>query len=260
MFSKEKNNQNSWIVYLLIILCSCQLGCSLFYKQVDVIAYRVQPGDSLSQLADRFQVSTEELIVHNNLVNPNQLQVGQSLEVPYRGQKIAKKAAPRTIVAKEKTTVKEQLGNTKFSEKRLSSAEVAHVSHHRGQLYWPVDKKLRRISSKFGWRWLKFHEGLDLAAKTGSPIYAAHAGKVLVSGYQLHGYGKMVIIQSDDLLSVYAHNSQNYVVPGENISKGEKIAAVGATGKATGPHLHFEVRVRNKEGKFVAVDPIEFLS
>lgn len=268
MFSKEKNCQSSWVAYLLLLVFSYQLvGCSLFYKQVDIIEYRVESGDTLSEIADRFQVSMDDLIVSNSLVSPDHLEIGQLLAIPYSGQKIANKQVstnavvkPSKAVISPEDSVKKQLGGTKFSSVRLSRTEIDHVNHFRRQLYWPVDKELRRISSKFGWRRRDFHEGLDLAAKTGTPIYAAHSGTVLVSGYQLHGYGRMVIVQSGDFLTVYAHHSQNYVDPGQRVQKGEKIAAVGTTGKVTGPHLHFEVRVRNKKGQFVAVDPMEFLS
>ena len=69
----------------------------------------------------------------------------------------------------------------------------------------------------------------------------------------------MIIRERSGLTTVYAHNSKNLVRKGQRVRKGQKIAEVGSTGRSTGPHLHFEVRLRDKNGRFVAVDPKPFL-
>jgi len=116
------------------------------------------------------------------------------------------------------------------------------------------------ISSRFGMRNDPFngerrhHEGIDFAALEGSPVKASADGVVKFSGRQT-GYGNLVIIEhTDGYETRYAHNADNHVRKGEVVSKGQVIASVGDSGRATGPHLHFEVR---KEGE--AVDPIGFL-
>ena len=122
---------------------------------------------------------------------------------------------------------------------------------------WPLNG---RISSSFGWRKdpftgkKKFHDGIDLAAKEGTDVKAAMAGKVLVTDDQ-SGYGKVVVLDhGHGFTTLYAHNSDVLVKTGDWVKKGSTIAKVGSTGRSTGPHLHFEVR---KDGK--RLDPEKFL-
>jgi murein DD-endopeptidase MepM/ murein hydrolase activator NlpD len=120
-------------------------------------------------------------------------------------------------------------------------------------LRWPV--AMPRLSSPFGKRWGKDHEGIDMVAPIGTPVYAAAAGNVIYAGDQVHGYGNMVVVKhKDGLVTVYAHNSLLKVHVGDNVTTGQEIALVGDTGRATAPHLHFEVR-RNE----VPQDPMQFL-
>ncbi|KDR96347.1 Murein DD-endopeptidase MepM and murein hydrolase activator NlpD, contain LysM domain [Peptoclostridium litorale DSM 5388] len=99
-----------------------------------------------------------------------------------------------------------------------------------------------RLSSPFGRRWGKMHEGIDVANSIGTPIYAADGGKVTYSGWK-NGYGKVIIINHENgYQTYYAHCSQLDVSNGSRVYRGQKIAAVGNTGRSTGPHLHFEVR------------------
>lgn len=112
-----------------------------------------------------------------------------------------------------------------------------------------------RISSRFGRRWGRLHAGVDIAAPTGTPIYAAKAGKVSYSGYR-GGYGKLVEINhGDGLVTRYGHCSKLLVSSGKRVKKGQLIALVGNTGNSTGPHLHFEVRINGKP-----VDPLKWLN
>jgi murein DD-endopeptidase MepM/ murein hydrolase activator NlpD len=101
----------------------------------------------------------------------------------------------------------------------------------------------------------EFHEGIDIGAAQGTPIRAAASGTVTFAG-QMSGYGNIVIVQhAGGLQTRYAHQSAMSVTAGQTVAAGEVIGAVGATGEATGPHLHFEVRVNG-----VAVDPAPYLS
>ncbi|MDY7577487.1 M23 family metallopeptidase [Herbaspirillum sp. RTI4] len=116
-------------------------------------------------------------------------------------------------------------------------------------------------SSSFGWRLdpftggNAFHEGLDFPASVGTPIYAAAAGVVMASEYHPQ-FGNMVEIDhGNDIMTRYAHASALFVKVGDIVSRGQHIADIGTTGRSTGPHLHFEVRIRG-----VAQDPKKFLA
>lgn len=107
------------------------------------------------------------------------------------------------------------------------------------------------ISSEFGIRThpisgdLRFHAGTDIAAKSGSPIYAAFDGKVSEASYDQWNGNYVKIIHDNDIMTVYCHCSKLNVKKGQVIRAGEIIAFVGSTGSSTGPHLHFEIRINN---------------
>lgn len=116
------------------------------------------------------------------------------------------------------------------------------------------------ITSRFGYRQNPFtgkatmHAGLDIAAAPGSPVYAPADGIVVFASYD-EGYGKLVSIDHGYGVSTrFGHNSQIYVHVGQKISKWDVIAAVGNTGRSTGPHLHYEVRING-----TPVDPSNFI-
>jgi murein DD-endopeptidase MepM/ murein hydrolase activator NlpD len=106
---------------------------------------------------------------------------------------------------------------------------------------WPL--KEVQITSPYGQRGNEFHEGVDLRAAVGTPVYAAHAGHVLYAGGKLHGYGNMIVIKhSSGIATIYAHNSKLVVRQGQWVRQGTLIAYTGNTGHSHGPHLHFEIR------------------
>lgn len=116
------------------------------------------------------------------------------------------------------------------------------------------------VTSKFGYRKSPFsrtsrmHHGLDIAANFGTPVRAPAEGIVSYVGYD-GGYGKLVSIDHGyGVVTRYGHNAQIFVKVGQKIKRGEKIAAVGNTGRSTGPHLHYEIRVNG-----VPVDPNQFI-
>jgi murein DD-endopeptidase MepM/ murein hydrolase activator NlpD len=111
-----------------------------------------------------------------------------------------------------------------------------------------------RISSTFGRRWGRMHKGLDIAAPTGTDVFAFMDGKVVFSGRR-GGYGNLVILDhGNGVQTYYAHNSKLLVKEGQVVSKGTHISEVGSTGNSTGPHCHFEIR---KDG--TAVDPSKYI-
>lgn len=140
---------------------------------------------------------------------------------------------------------------------RREQARLGKTHHFTGvgALEWPVNTHL--ITSPFGWRMHPlfgrklFHTGVDIGASRGSPIHAAADGVVIYSGWY-GGYGNAVVIDHGGGLStLYAHCSIIDVRQGQSIRQGQVIAAVGSTGNANGPHLHFEVRENG-----TAVDPM----
>jgi murein DD-endopeptidase MepM/ murein hydrolase activator NlpD len=119
----------------------------------------------------------------------------------------------------------------------------------------PVAPAEGAVSSEYGPRWGQMHEGIDIAAASGSPVRAVADGVVRSSAWN-GGYGNTVIIDhGDGARTLYAHNSRLDVRPGERVSAGQVIARVGSTGDSTGPHLHFEVEVDGEK-----VDPRPWLS
>jgi murein DD-endopeptidase MepM/ murein hydrolase activator NlpD len=111
-----------------------------------------------------------------------------------------------------------------------------------------------RISSTFGRRWGRMHKGLDIAAPTGTDVFAFMDGEVVFSGRR-GGYGNLVILDhGHGVQTYYAHNSKLLVEEGQKVSKGTHISEVGSTGNSTGPHCHFEIR---KDG--TAVNPSKYI-
>ncbi|WP_178381707.1 peptidoglycan DD-metalloendopeptidase family protein [[Phormidium ambiguum] IAM M-71] len=118
---------------------------------------------------------------------------------------------------------------------------------------WPARGTL---TSGYGRRWGRMHKGIDIAAPTGTPIFASAPGVVVYARWNSGGYGNLVQIRhSDGSLTRYAHNSRIFVQEGQVVEQGQHIAAMGSTGRSTGPHLHFEI---HPEGRG-AVNPMAFL-
>jgi murein DD-endopeptidase MepM/ murein hydrolase activator NlpD len=119
------------------------------------------------------------------------------------------------------------------------------------QLGWPVAGP---ITSGFGSRWGRMHEGVDIAVGAGTPVHAAAAGTVVYAGW-MFGYGNIVVLDHGNGISTaYAHNSSLAIGPGATVGKGFVVALSGSTGHSTGPHVHFEVRVNG-----APVDPLSYL-
>jgi murein DD-endopeptidase MepM/ murein hydrolase activator NlpD len=123
-----------------------------------------------------------------------------------------------------------------------------------GKFLWPVPSN-KTISSKFGHRWGRPHEGIDIPAREGSYFLSSADGVVVYSGNDLSGYGNLLVLgHKDGVFTVYAHAQKLFVHKGEKVFKGQAIGKVGQTGKATGPHLHFEMRKMSR-----ALDPTHHL-
>lgn len=175
----------------------------------------VAAGETLGQIAAHYGLSVAEIVAANGLASADLIRVGQVLELPG-----AHDRAERTMLASRGLT-----------------APRRPVS-----MLWPISGGLH--SSEFGeQRWSGPHSGLDIAVPVGTPATAAAAGTVAAAGWD-GGYGYSVIIDhGEGVQSRYAHASKILVTVGQQVQPGENVILVGATGNATGPHLHFEVLV-----------------
>ncbi|MBQ7839408.1 MAG: peptidoglycan DD-metalloendopeptidase family protein [Lachnospiraceae bacterium] len=149
-------------------------------------------------------------------------------------------------IAAENATIAE-LEKAVAAEK-AQLAEQNKIKYDGGMFQMPCPG-YKRVSSDYGNRLhptlgvYKFHNGVDFAASTGTPILAAYDGKVVGASYNSSMGNYVMIDHGDGLYTIYMHASKLYVSSGQMVSKGEKIAAVGSTGRSTGPHLHFGVRL-----------------
>jgi murein DD-endopeptidase MepM/ murein hydrolase activator NlpD len=195
----------------------------------------VRPGENLYRISKHYGVSVEEIREANRIEDVTELRIGQRLAIPGSGH--VQPAAPLAPPAGYRLPAG---GGRELARREANLA-----------LRWPLEG---RVSSPFGWRSGRRHEGIDIPAKLGTTVRAAEAGRVIHSG-KLAAYGNVVIIKHSGRYStVYAHNDRNRVEKGQFVERGDPIATVGRTGNASGSHLHFEVR-RDR----IAHDPLDFL-
>lgn len=160
----------------------------------------------------------------------------------------------------ENTTSGDATATEKPSSDSSSSTSSVTLTYDGGTFAWPCPA-YTRISSEYGTRMHptlgveKFHNGVDLAAPAGSNILAAYNGTVVGAGYNSSMGNYVMIDHGSELYTIYMHASALYVKSGQKVSKGEVIAAVGTTGRSTGNHLHFGVRLN---GNYV--NPMNYIS
>jgi murein DD-endopeptidase MepM/ murein hydrolase activator NlpD len=130
--------------------------------------------------------------------------------------------------------------------------EVVGGTRSGSGFIWPLNG---RVTSGYGWRWGRMHNGIDIDGTSGDPIRASKAGTVFFAGYDDNGYGNHVVISHGGGFStVYAHATTVMTRAGQFVSQGQLIATVGCTGSCTGDHLHFEIRVNGSPR-----DPMQYL-
>jgi lipoprotein NlpD len=235
------------IIFLgLFYLSACQ-GIKHVPGQYHIghgVYHLVQSGQTLYSIAKVYEIDVDYLQRTNGIPRASKLQVGQKLWVP--GARVVRYVPPSS-------TPPPASHKDKSLTKRVTPGKPSARKNAYSRLSWPIKGIL---TSRFGRRNGRNHEGIDIGAKKGTPIRAAAAGKVVFSGWGPTGYGKMVIIKHvGNLTTVYAHNDKNWVKKNMKVKKGQQIAAVGSTGRSTGPHLHFEVRNDTH-----AKNPLNYLS
>jgi len=249
---------------------------------IRMIEHKVAKGESLSAIAQRYLVSVDTIMWSNSLSNPNKLKIGQTLKFPSisgvvhlvtRGESIwtiAKKygisrdeiVRANQLDEPDKLKLKQALvipGAKPLPVRNIPVAVASRgttSSRSSGSssgdgLIWPLSG---RITSRFGLRWGRMHNGVDIAVPIGTPVKAAADGCVIFAGWR-SGYGRLVILDHGaGVHTYYGHNSSFAADIGDAVARGDRIALSGNSGVSTGPHLHFEVRVNGR-----ARNPLDYL-
>jgi len=228
----------AFFLVVLVLTSGCFAKRSIPTSDQERI-YTVAKGDTVERIAHRAGISPVEILEYNQIQNAKALKIGQIVKIPAVGP-----------------LDQEALMRASLRETGAQEISVSHVRGYVGALAFPVHGSL--YTSPFGWRGKRFHEGTDFGAPEGTPIYAAHDGVVVLESRAHGNYGRIVVIQGEKFITVYGHNSRNRVSIGDSVTKGDHIADVGETGRATGPHLHFETRILDPQGRYSAVDPYIF--
>ena len=205
-------------------------GQTLKILPVSGIAHTVSSGDTIYSIAKKYRASAQAILDYpfNDVGDDLQLSTGQILIVPDGAPPEKPKPAPTQYLAKQNIPV-EDLGSARF--------------------VWPASGDLAQY---FSW----YHPAIDISNLGGGPIRASDSGTVTVAGWlDNYGYGNRVVIDhGNGYTTLYGHLSAIYVSPGQRISKGDVIGAMGSTGRSTGVHLHFEVR-----NSGTAINPLSLL-
>lgn len=203
--------------------------------------YEVAEGETLADIARRNGVVEEDLLEVNGFRSAADARPGRTIFVLDPPRPVGSTTPGGGTVA---------AGEAGGPQDQPAAAVAASPG---SRLRWPVAAP--RVTSLFGSRWGRPHEGIDLVAPIGTPVVAADGGEVVYAGNSVRGYGNMVVLRHrDDLMTVYAHNSVLLVKVGAVVQAGDRIALSGQSGHATGPHVHFEVR-RGQTPR----DPLQFL-
>jgi len=243
-----------------------------------IIDYKVQDGDTVASIANKFGVSADTIRWANDFTG-DKIKIGQTLKIlPVTGvdhtvakgdtvYSIAKKydADSQAIVDfpfntfTDDETFELAIGQTVIVPDGIMPAVSATPRVRQmtpsagavtasGQFVWPTSGT---ITQYFSW----YHPGVDIANATGTPDIAADSGSVIYAGWDATGYGNMVLIDhGNGYKTRYGHMSQVLVISGQTVSKGQLIGKMGSTGHSTGPHTHFEIILNG-----VHVNPLLYL-
>lgn len=202
-------------------------GDKLVILPTSGVLHKVKSGDTVDKIAKYYSADAEKILESNALPDTSDIKIGEYIMVPDGKVPAPTPApAPRTNVASR---------NTVNIPSRTTPVPTS------GKMLWP--NGCSRISQYFGWR----HTGVDIACPAGTPILAADDGVVTRVQYIETGYGHNVMIDhGDGVVTLYGHMSKIFVKKDETVKRGQQIGLEGSTGRSTGPHLHFEVRINGK--------------
>lgn len=230
--------------------CSATRSQTKSPPQLKGITHVVQKGQTLFRISQAYQVKVAALMEANRLKPSTPLKVGQRLFIP--GAKAAKKVeASRSLTVEERLTLEQSLREEVTAPPPPTEPPRPRVKTD-AELLWPI---VGPLNSPFGPRRGKFHAGIDIGSPHYQEVVAAADGEVIYADATKGGLGKAVVLQHGrGVRTVYAHLSIIIARDGDTVRQGQAIGGVGETGRASGPHLHFEVR---KNG--VPMNPEEFL-
>ncbi len=249
------------LIYILIaVLSVVTLFGTAFAAGVQ--QHLVQKGETLSEIAQKYQVPLKSIIQANSIKSAHRIRTGRTLRIP------------REALTFEDSWYKVQPGDTLFSIGRRHNVEWRDLQRING-ISSPRSLQIGRmiriserapgfgkplrvplvVTSKYGYRphpvtgRYQHHAGIDFRAATGTRVYASKAGRVIFAGRR-GGYGKIVGIEHEgNFTTWYGHLSRIRVKVGQTVSQGRVIGLSGNTGISTGPHLHFEIRYKGRSEK-----------
>jgi murein DD-endopeptidase MepM/ murein hydrolase activator NlpD len=230
-----------WISFLSVIfvMSGCAKQRVLLEKpplpsQRKGIYHVVEKHQTLYRICKTYGVDIKEVASLNGIADPSKIHEGQRIFIPRARRVLKVEIYIDDVVAEPGEKEREKIAYKKLN------------------FVWPVEGK---IADTFSDSENKRHQGIDIPSPIGTPIKASSSGTVIYSSNTIRGYGNLIILRhSDEFVTVYAHNQINLVEEGAWVERGQVIGKVGQTGRATGPHLHFEIRRNNK-----AVDPLPYL-
>ncbi len=205
----------------------------------------VGKGETLEHICDVYGLDIAKVAKINKIMPPYKLKVGETIFLP-----------AIALLEDDSFSRRKQVAGS-FDKPAGSTSRYAAISSLGGilkgkrdpsvpTLKFPVPNGM--LSSPFGYRWGRFHQGLDIAAPLGSPVLACADGRVIFTGSRkgFRRYGNTVLIDhGSGVYTYYAHLHDIQVKKNQRVKSGQRIATVGNTGRSTGPHLHLEVRVAN---------------
>lgn len=224
----------------------------LLKQDQDLIKFISEGKDEIVKRKEEVEGTRDEL---NK--SKEKLELAKAAEKEAREKKNAYIGSLKNTVALRLQEIEEMEKDSKKLESEIAAArrkysqQLKRVTYVGGKVGWPLAGYFR-VSSGFGYRGdpiagrPAFHTGTDIPAPMGTPVMAAETGVVTYAGW-MGSYGNLVVIQhSGSLSTAYAHNSSINVRVGQIVSKGQTISRVGSTGRSTGPHCHFEVRINGR--------------
>ena len=252
------------------------LSSSSFTDLLDQLDYLSQIAAQDSRIAREVQAARDEM--HRTRERTKKVRHGVAVETQAIAARTAEERAvrDRLISSQQSLADARRDKNRRLASVRESKSEYLHeveglqaqsaalgatiraqstgptdATPSSSGLIWPVSGP---VTSGFGMRWGRMHEGIDIGAASGTPIHAAAGGTVIYAGW-MGGYGNLVVIDHhNSLATAYGHQSAIATAVGASVSQGQVVGYVGCTGHCFGPHLHFEVRVNG-----TPVDPLAYL-